>query len=646
MKRILIFLLMMIAGSFIQQLTAQTVYATLTSGSWASTTTWETYSTFANALAGSPGSGTAATTIPSGTHNVLIRTGHTVTMADANRGCKGIIIQAGGKLWNNGGAGDRRLQIGAGGTGFTYPLVDTVQVDGVMGGASDPMFIETGVNAQQVKIFGTGSIDVKRLRTVGNAGAGFGGALTVDIDINMNFWQTANYAFTAIYNPAAGDNYTINIFPGRTVSLKTADGYFNNNSIGSGTGFGTYTYNINGTLDLSASTQTATNLTAFSPTAGTMNVNVNGTIITGAAFNSSPVSPGVANLTINNGGLVDASLATVMNFNGGMFVTNGTGAVKRNVLGDGTRSSYAVSTSAAGNNTAVISRLNSSGTTASYTVNVQNTFTNPPADASKCVNKQWNIAITGSPSSADTLRLSWLTGDQAGSFSPVGTVSIMHWNGSSWDYTPASVTGTGVAADPYVARASGFTSYSPFGVTSFTPVPLSLLGFNASYDGKKVNASWVTTNEINTKHFDIERSNDGANYTAIGNVVAKNSTGSNNYSFADVLPLSGASFYRLKMVDNDGRFKYSHVISINTKIKAGLTVYPNPAVNVVTVNHGKLNTGATIKIIGTDGSLLVTTKIATDAVQTTIDVSKLAKGTYRVIAGDDTNKNSVVFLKQ
>lgn len=630
---------------------SQTVYASLGSGAWNSGTEWETYPTLAAALAGSPGSGTASssTTNPSGTHFVLIRSGHTVTMGDANRGCKGIIIQAGGKLWNTGGAADRRLQIGAGGTGFTYPLVDTVQVDGTLGGPNDPMYIESGTNAQQIKIFGSGSIDIKRIRTIGASGSASGGVLILDVDANVNLWQAANYAFTGIYNPSATDNYTVNIFPGRTVSVKTADGYFNNNSIGSGTGFGNYTYNINGTLDLTASTQTATNLSAISPTAGTFNVNIGatGNIKTGLAFNSSPVSPGVANISVAAGVTVDASLATVMNFNGSAFaMASGTSSIKRTVQGDGSRATFPVSTSLGTSNPVTISRLNSSGSSAVYSVGIQNTFSNPPADASKVVNKQWNISITGTPSTADTVRLSWVAADQAAGFDPAGSVSIMHWTGSAWEYFPATVSGTGTAADPYVARASGFTSYSPFGVTTFNPIPLSLLSFNASYNGQSVNLSWKTTNELNSKNFVIERSEDGRNFSAIGTVNANNSTAENNYSFSDQSPVSGASFYRLKIVDLDGKFKYSNIAVINTKLKNKFSAYPNPSTDNITISHAKAGVNSMIMVYSNDGKQLLQVKVSKDAVQTSLDISKLVTGTYHVSFVNGSERSSLEFIKR
>ena len=140
MKKNFTFILVFIlSAGFFNSLNAQTCFATVASGDWSNTGIWETYSTYAAALAGSPGTGTAATGIPSGTHNILVRTGHTVSMAASSRNCKGMIIQSGGKLWAN-QTGSITLKVGGGGTGFTYPLVDTVQVDGTLGGANDGVY--------------------------------------------------------------------------------------------------------------------------------------------------------------------------------------------------------------------------------------------------------------------------------------------------------------------------------------------------------------------------------------------------------------------------------------------------------------------------------------------------------------------------
>jgi hypothetical protein len=85
----------------------------------------------------------------------------------------------------------------------------------------------------------------------------------------------------------------------------------------------------------------------------------------------------------------------------------------------------------------------------------------------------------------------------------------------------------------------------------------------------------VTTAETNVSHFDVERSINGTDFTSIGVVNARGTN--SRYSLPDLQPNQGRNFYRLKIMDIDGKFKYSNVVLINIKGKAGLTVYPSPS---------------------------------------------------------------------
>ena len=462
---------------------SQTCYATIASGNWSDITTWETYNTFAAAIAATPGSGTAATTIPSGTHNVLIRNGHTVAMNGANRGCKSIIINTGGKLWAN-EATDRRLQIGAGGTGFTYPLIDTVQIDGVIGGPGDGCYFEIGTNAQLVKISGTGSVDLSRFRCPGGIGSAGGGAMTIDVDINMNFWKTANYGLSLVYNPAATDNYTFNIKPGRTVAIKSADGYFHNSQ--NTTTYGKYTYNIQGILDLTANTQTLSTISAslIAPAGAGSSVTVNvdgGTYKAGAGMKmdtstTGPISTGVLDFNVINNGVVDLTATSYLRVG---KTTDGAGGV--NSMFFGTDATGRVKTNAGvalipiGINTELTSnncRIFNIGTADVYSIGLKSTFDNAPVDPTKVVNRQWYISEAVAGGSNDTLRLSWVTAHQASAFDPTQPIAIMHWTGTAWVNSPASITGTGTADDPYVAKTVDVSNYNSafFGVTNLAAV--------------------------------------------------------------------------------------------------------------------------------------------------------------------------------
>ncbi len=168
----------------------------------------------------------------------------------------------------------------------------------------------------------------------------------------------------------------------------------------------------------------------------------------------------------------------------------------------------------------------------------------------------------------------------------------------------ATVTPDGVPnAIPLVDANSGGATingilYAQFnGVTSFSggtaessvghsiPLPVGLLSFNAQRTGRVNTITWSTTQEINTSRFVVERSTDGRDYNAIGQVAAAgNSNNTRNYSFIDNTPTRGINYYRLRIMDVDSREKFSPVKNVRNEGTADIAVYPNPVIDVMQVN--------------------------------------------------------------
>lgn len=132
------------------------------------------------------------------------------------------------------------------------------------------------------------------------------------------------------------------------------------------------------------------------------------------------------------------------------------------------------------------------------------------------------------------------------------------------------------------------TGFSGFFVnTSPTIVlPLQLTAVSAKLLNNDGFVSWQTSNEQNTSHFEIERSTDGRNFIKAGKVNASGNIAA-FYSYLDknITGLSVSIFYyRLKMVDNDGKFTYSNIIPLNIGRKINvMTMYPNPVHDVAKV---------------------------------------------------------------
>ncbi|KAA0990932.1 hypothetical protein [Dyadobacter aurulentus] len=110
-------------------------------------------------------------------------------------------------------------------------------------------------------------------------------------------------------------------------------------------------------------------------------------------------------------------------------------------------------------------------------------------------------------------------------------------------------------------------------------LPLELTQFKAESAEKAITLFWETAWEKSTDEFLIERSSDLVNFERIGSVAAAGETSARkNYHFTDNLPISGASYYRLRLVDQDGSFSFSKTIDVHTsKTGDDLVVQPNPA---------------------------------------------------------------------
>ncbi len=119
-------------------------------------------------------------------------------------------------------------------------------------------------------------------------------------------------------------------------------------------------------------------------------------------------------------------------------------------------------------------------------------------------------------------------------------------------------------------------------VENNSTLPLHLLNFSGVYrDGNAV-LNWSTVNEFDFEKFEIERSTNGSNYNSVGLQYANGNINVSNYQFKDNLSASGGNifYYRLKLIDRDGRFTYSQVLLIRRDNRgiSGIRVTPNPVI--------------------------------------------------------------------
>ncbi len=120
------------------------------------------------------------------------------------------------------------------------------------------------------------------------------------------------------------------------------------------------------------------------------------------------------------------------------------------------------------------------------------------------------------------------------------------------------------------------------GTSAPSALPVELTSFTGNFNGDKVVLCWTTETEVNNYGFEIERASNStiSDWEKVGFVQGYgNSNSPKEYSFTDI-PNKGTKFqYRLKQIDNDGKYAYSSVINIEIKVLNEYTLnqnYPNP----------------------------------------------------------------------
>ena len=226
-----------------------------------------------------------------------------------------------------------------------------------------------------------------------------------------------------------------------------------------------------------------------------------------------------------------------------------------------------------------------------------------------------------------------------------------------YDYLNNNVTVNITTAGTSMTLAPG--EYHVFlNQNAVAALPLKLISFKGSKTANANNLAWITTNEKNVKHFEIERSIDGNSFVKINTVNASNNASAqqNTYSLKDmevaIINSNTTVYYRLKIVDVDGSVMYSSIVALQPGKNGGISIYPNPAKSGnVNINLGQnLRGNVQVKVIDVNGRT-VTTALYNVSVTGNgllpVNVSTLGNGVYnvQVIAANATATQRLIIQK-
>jgi len=186
-------------------------------------------------------------------------------------------------------------------------------------------------------------------------------------------------------------------------------------------------------------------------------------------------------------------------------------------------------------------------------------------------------------------------------------------------------------------------------------LPVTLSHFGATLNNNRVWLQWNTATESNNQGFSIERSTNGRDFKAIAFEKSKanngNSTQNINYEYFDAaIGKFNTLYYRIKQVDNDGKFTYSSIAVVNIrKAEFSLQVVNNPIINnIELVLSTATERRVSINLVHQNGAVLHTKELTMKAGANNISLpaSNLTSGVYMVVVNDGNSIQTLRLLKQ
>ena len=172
---------------------------------------------------------------------------------------------------------------------------------------------------------------------------------------------------------------------------------------------------------------------------------------------------------------------------------------------------------------------------------------------------------------------------------------------------------------------------SVVGVFLVSPLPVALTTFGVEASGLTANLAWATASERDNAFFGVEVSRDGETFAPIGRVAGNgDSRQAQRYRYSWTAPASGAYYFRLRQVDQDGAATFSDVVAArlagrSRNFQVGATI----ARSELTLDT---ETGGRFRIVNAAGQIVLDQQL--EAGRQSLDVSGLAEGIYVVTDGE------------
>jgi hypothetical protein len=218
--------------------------------------------------------------------------------------------------------------------------------------------------------------------------------------------------------------------------------------------------------------------------------------------------------------------------------------------------------------------------------------------------------------------------------------------------TPIVLTGTTVitftvTADPASAAAGRFMVV--FGTNNTLPV--NMTSVKAYQKGQHIQVEWTVQTEVAMKHYEVEKSTTGAQFSKTAVTAARGNNAATTYSWLDVNAVDGANYYRIKAVGNNGDVQYTKVVRMNIgKMVSEVISYPNPLTdNTISLSVNLPKGSYSVTLTNALGQQVFKIQLMHQggaATQALPIGTKLAEGVYQLTVSDGVSRFVQPIIKQ
>ncbi len=338
------------------------------------------------------------------------------------------------------------------------------------------------------------------------------------------------------------------------------------------------------------------------------------------------------NAVTSNYGSYSEFNKVITNGTGKLFITNTTGPVVFPVAADASTSSYTPVTI-------------SNGQGVTYGVRVANGINPPLTNNNTAVNKTWFIQPLTTPSSGVNTAFSFSNTHGNPGFNYSNAVDVNQKTGLTWNVMQSNIAQ--VQPVPCVVNNMAANLEYAYAISNTSaPLAVGKINFNVESGASKNLLHWVIDDVSNVIKIELEKSDNGKIFISTATLLKTDK------NYEDTKLYNRINFYRLKIIENDGKITYSNIVAAFDKTIdfAAVTILQNPVTSIANVGV-TLSKKTTLSMYVTDitgkkfSGLQYAAQKGYNIVK--LNTANLSSGTYilNVFTGTESLK-PVIFIKQ